>query len=104
MNFEFEDAAAPMARLLGRSVAAAIAFCALAAISLIPIMVLKMLFLIGISELVLPLRVVEQTLLFADACLFAVIFLSGVAVFAAETIGAAKRRIEAALSESHDDE
>jgi hypothetical protein len=81
MDFEFEDAAAPMARLLGRSVAAVIAFCALAAISLIPIMVLKMLFLIGISELVLPLRVVEQTLLFADACLFAVIFLSGVAVF-----------------------
>ena len=52
------------------------------------------------SKLAPPLRVVEQTLLFADVCLFPVVFLSAVAVFAAETIGAAKRRIEAALSEN----
>jgi len=46
----------------------------------------------------------EQTLLFADIWLFAVIFLSGIAVFAVETVRAAKRRIEAALRENHRDE
>jgi hypothetical protein len=49
------------------------------------------------SELARPLQVLEAILLFADVCLFAVIFLSAVAVFAAETIGAAKRRIRSAF-------
>ena len=48
-------------------------------------------------------RVLEETLLFADVCLFAVIFLSGAAVFAAETIAAAKRRIRSILAETHRD-
>jgi hypothetical protein len=48
-------------------------------------------------------RVLEQTLLFADVCLFAVIFVSAIAVFAADTLGAARRRIQAALRESDHD-
>jgi hypothetical protein len=103
VKIELEDAAAPLARLLGHSVAAAVGFCALAAISIIPLEVLRLLSQIGISELVQPLRVLEQTLLFADVCLFAVIFVSAIAVFAADTLGAARRRIQAALRESDHD-
>lgn len=103
MKIAFEDAAMPLARLVGHSLAAAAGFCALAAISLIPIEVVKLLLLFGVSELVRPLQVLEQTLLFADVCLFAVIFLSAIAVFAAETIGAAKRRIKAALGGDYRD-
>lgn len=93
MKPAFEDVVAPLVRLIGHSVAAAAGFCALAAISLIPIEVVKLLALLGLSELARPLQILEEILLFADVCLFAVIFLSAVAVFAAETIGAAKRRI-----------
>jgi len=46
------------------------------------------------------LLILEQTLLFADVCLFAVIFLSGVAVFAAETVGTARRRIRHIVREN----
>jgi hypothetical protein len=56
VKIELEDAAAPLARLLGHSVAAAVGFCALAAISIIPLEVLRLLSQIGISELVQPLR------------------------------------------------
>ena len=80
MKVEFGDAAAPLARLVGHSLSAAIGFCALAVISVVPIEMLKFPSLIGISERVQPLLILEQTLLFADVCLFAVIFLSGVAV------------------------
>lgn len=104
MKLEFEDAAAPLARLLGHSVAAAFGFCGLAVISLVPIEVLKRLSVLGVPELLQPLQVLEETLLFADVCLFAVIFLSGIAVFAAETLAAAKRRIGAAMRESDRDQ
>jgi hypothetical protein len=64
---------------------------------------LKVLALLGFTELARPLRVLEETLLFADVRLFAVIFPSGAAVFAAETITAAKRRISHLLGETHRD-
>jgi uncharacterized membrane protein len=43
MRFLFEDVAIPLARLLGHSLLAAIGFCVLGAISLIPILLLKLL-------------------------------------------------------------
>ena len=93
MKRAVEEAAAPLARLIGHSLAAAVGFCALAAISLIPIQAVKVLTLLGFSQIARPLHVLEQALLFADVCLFAVNFISGVAVFAAETVDAARRRI-----------
>lgn len=86
MKLEFENVAGPVARLLGHSAAAALGFCGL-----------------GASEIALPLRALELTLLFADIGLFAVVFLSGVAVFAAETVSTATRRIRLALSEDSRD-
>jgi len=103
VKLAIEQTAAPLVRLVGHSLAAAVGFCALAAISLIPIQVVKMLMLLGFSQITRPLQILEQTLLFADVCLFAVIFLSGVAVFAAETIDAATRRIRNVLgAKDHD--
>jgi hypothetical protein len=66
VKIDFEDAAAPLAKLIGHSIAAAAGFCALAVISLLPIEILRLLSLIGITELVQPLQVLEQMLLFAD--------------------------------------
>lgn len=103
MKLAFDEVAAPLARLLGHSVAAAVGFCALAAISLIPIEIVRLLALLGFSGLARHLRVLEETLLFADVCLFAVIFLSGAAVFAAETIAATRRRIRDVLGEINRD-
>jgi hypothetical protein len=92
-----EEIGVPLARLVGHAFAAAVGFFALAAISLIPIEIVKVLALLGFSEISRKLELLEQTLLFADACLFAVIFLSAAAVFAAETLDAARRRIRTAL-------
>jgi len=103
MKLAILQAAAPLARLIGHSLAAAVGFCALAAISLIPIQVVKLLTLLGFSQIARPLRVLEQTLLFADICLFAITFVSGVAVFAAETIDAARRRISKILGANDHD-
>ena len=97
MKLSIEEVAAPLARLIGHSLAAAVGFCALAVISLIPIQIVKVLSLLGFSQIARPLHVLEQTLLFADVCLFAVNFLSGVSVFAAESVDAARRRINKPL-------
>ena len=45
------EVAAPLARLIGHSLAAAVGFCALAAISLIPIQVVKALIVLGFSQI-----------------------------------------------------
>ena len=100
MKFQLEDIAVPLAKLLGHSLAAAIGFVGLGAISLIPIAVLKILVALGIPELVQPLRALGIMLLLADIALFAVIFVFGAVVFAVDTISAAKRRIDAALKDT----
>jgi hypothetical protein len=99
MRLQLEDVAIPLARLLGHSLTGALGFCALGAIALIPVLLLRLLVAIGVPELAEPLRVLEITLLLADILLFAVIFVGGVAVFAVETIGTAWRRIRAALDD-----
>lgn len=99
MRYEFEEIVFPLARLLGHSLAAAVGFCGLGAISLIPIFVIKLLIAIAVPELAHPLRALETALLLADIALFAVIFIGGVAVFAVETTGTAWRRIRAALGD-----
>lgn len=79
MNLAIGEIAAPLVRLIGHSLAAAVGFCALAAVLLIPIEVVKLLMLFGFSQVARPLQILGQTLLFADVCLFAVIFVSGIA-------------------------
>jgi len=103
VKFEFEDAAVPLAKLIGHSVAAAVAFCAIAGICLIPLIVLKLLSFLGVSDLDLPLRVLAEILLFADITQFGVVFLSEVAVFAADTVATARRRIRDALNDVNRD-
>jgi hypothetical protein len=92
----FEQASSPVARLLGHSLAVSLGFCGLAVISLIPVLALKLLVLIGMEELAVPLHNLEIMLLLADIGLFAVVFLTGVIVFAVETIATAKRQIRKA--------
>jgi len=89
---------------LGHALAAALGFCGLGLISLIPILVVKALLWLGFSELAGPLRSLEAALLFADIGLFALVLLSGIAVFAVETIAAARRRIRHAWKGSGHDE
>ena len=74
---EFEGAVLPVARLLGHALAAALGFCALGLISLIPILVVKLLLWLGFAELARPLRTSEVALLFADIVLFAVVLFAG---------------------------
>ena len=97
---EFEGAVLPVARLLGHALAAALGFCALGLISLIPILVVKLPLWLGFAELAGPLRTLEIALLFADIVLFAVVLFAGIAVFAVDTISAAWRRIEVVSKET----
>jgi hypothetical protein len=46
-----------------------------------------------------PLRVLAEILLFADIILFGVVFLSEMAVFAADTVATARQRIRNALKD-----
>jgi ABC-type uncharacterized transport system permease subunit len=104
INGPFARTLSPMARLLGHSLAAALGFCGLGLIALLPIAAIKFFLWLGFTELATPLRIVETGLLLADIFLFAVVFLSGLAVFSVEAIAAAKRRIEDAWKErNHDD-
>lgn len=92
---EFVTAASPVTRLLGHSLAVALGFCGLAMISLIPIVAIKTLICLGIIQLVEPLHFLETLLLIVDILLFGVVFLSGVAVFVAETLATTIRQIKA---------
>jgi hypothetical protein len=58
---------------------------------------LKLLVVLQLPALAQPLRALEVTPLLADIALFSVIFVSGVAVFAADAIATARRRIRDAL-------
>ncbi len=100
---EFETSVSPVARLLGHSLAAAMGFCGLALISLIPVGVVRVLIWVGMESLAVPLHTLENLLLAADVALFAVVFLSGVIVFAAETLTSARHQIKRAWKE-HDHE
>ena len=103
MKNEFEEAARPVARLLGHSLAAALGFVGIALISLIPISVLKLVLALGVDELASPLRILEVMLLVADMLLFTVVFLTGVVVFAAETLASAKSQISKAWKDGGHD-
>jgi hypothetical protein len=97
---EFEGAILPVARLLGHALAAALGFCALGLISLIPILIVRLLLWLGFAELAGPLRTLEAALLFADIALFAVVLFAGIAVFAVETIAIAWRRTKVMWKET----
>lgn len=94
----------PVARLLGHSLAAALGFCGLGVVALLPIAATRLLLWLGFAELATPLRILEAGLLFADIFLFAVVFLPGISVFLVEAIVTAKRRICKALEQRPNDE
>lgn len=104
INEQLEHTLSPISRLLGHSLAAAVGFCGLGFIALLPILTIRLFLWAGFDELAMPLRVLEAGLLFADIFLFAVVFLSGLAVFSVETIVAARRRIRQALKEGQDND
>lgn len=93
---EFVTSASPVTRLLGHSLAVALGFCGLAGISLIPVGAIKLLIWLGMEQLAGPLHALETLLLVVDIVLFGVVFLSGVVVFAAETLATTIRQIKEA--------
>lgn len=93
---EFISAASPVTRLLGHSLAVSLGFFGLALISLIPIGTIRLLILAGMDQLASPLHVLELLLLAVDIALFGVVFLSGVAVFLAETLASTIRQVKCA--------
>jgi hypothetical protein len=93
---EFETAASPIARLIGHSLASAFGFCSLTVVSLIPIVVIRLLINAGFDQLAEPLHSLEMLLLIVDIVLFMVVFLSGVVVFAVETLATARDQISEA--------
>jgi hypothetical protein len=97
---EFEEAALRVARLLGHALAAALGFCALGLISLIPIVVVRILLWLGLAELAGPLHMLEVALLFADIALSAVVLFAGIAVFAVEAVANAWRRMRMVSKET----
>ena len=68
----------------------------LALISLIPIGTVRLLIWAGMDQLAGPLHLLETLLLTVDIALFGVVFLSGVAVFLAETLASTIRQVKLA--------
>lgn len=93
---DFVHAASPVARFLGHSLAVALGFCGLAVISLIPIGVIKLLIRLGVDQLAGTLHGLETLLLVVDIGLFGIVFLSGAAVFLAETLATSLEQIKSA--------
>ncbi len=93
---EFVSAASPVARFLGHSLAVAAGFFGLAMISLIPIGTVRLLIWGGMDQLAGQLHLLESLLLAVDIALFGVVFLSGVAVFLAETLASTIRQVKRA--------
>lgn len=93
---DFVHAASPVTRFLGHSLAVALGFCGLAVISLIPIGVVKLLIRFGVDQLAGTLHGLETLLLVVDIGLFGIVFLSGAAVFLAETLATSLEQIKSA--------
>lgn len=93
---EFVSAASPVSRFLGHSLSVAFGFFGLALISLIPIGTVRLLICAGMDQLAGPLHLLETLLLTVDIALFGVVFLSGVAVFLAETLASTIRQVKLA--------
>lgn len=94
---EAKKALSPVGRFLGHSMAAAIGFAGLAAISLIPIVVIHLIESWGDSGLAGSLHWLEVALVTVDIALFMAVFLAGAAVFSAEVYVEAKERIMSIL-------
>jgi hypothetical protein len=90
---EFEQPLAAVARFLGHSVAAALGFAGLAAISLLPIAAVRVLNAFGVDDLALRLHALEAMLEIVDLLLFTAVFLAGAIVFLAEVYIDGERRI-----------
>lgn len=99
---ELGAASAPIARLIGHSLASAIGFCELALVSLIPIGAIRLLIFAGLDQLAEPLHSLESLLLLVDIGLFAVVFLSGVVIFAVEMLATTIRRIKEVWKDDHE--
>lgn len=91
---EFVLAASPVARFLGHTLAVALGFLGLALISLIPIGAVRLLIWAGMDQLAGSLHLLESLLLTVDILLFGVVFLSGAAIFLAETLASTIRQIK----------
>lgn len=92
-NSDHHNIAASVAKLLGHSLAVAIGFVGLAAISAIPMLALKALMWMGMEHLADSMHELETLLLTVDTAVFAVVFLAGVTVFLVEIVSETKREI-----------
>ena len=90
-----------VARFLGHSAAAALAFAGLTLISLVPVVVLRGLHELGFGDLVSSLHPLETVLQLVDVVLFLAVFLTGAVLFVAEIVADAERRIIELLKRRH---
>jgi hypothetical protein len=80
----FDEAFAPISRLIAHGIAVAIGFMAICAISMIPIITLKILIFCGIVETSETLHKLETAILFGDLLLFLIILVAGILIFIKE--------------------
>ena len=99
MQSHFIDTAAPISRLLGHSLAVMIGFVGFAAISLVPVGVLKVIVLLGAEHLAHLLEPVETAIVLADIGLFGLIFVNGIVVFVVEEVMTTIRTIRRILKD-----
>lgn len=85
----------PVAKLLGHTLACSVGFVGLALLSLVPVLTVKALVMMGLEGLAEHLHSLETFIFTVDIVLFGVVFLAGVAEFALEVFGDAKRNIAA---------
>jgi hypothetical protein len=95
----FLQALTPFAWLCGHALATALGFCVLVLISLIPIGVLKLLVVIGITSLVGALDVLEKVVFFGDIGLFVVVVVAGIIKFIIEITKSVKGDIKDMLDD-----
>lgn len=80
----FDEAFAPISRLIAHGIAVAIGFSALCAISMLPIVTLKILIFFGIVETSETLHKLETAILYGDLLLFLIILVAGILIFIKE--------------------
>lgn len=95
----FLQALTPLAWLCGHALATALGFCVLVLISLIPIGVLKLLVLFGITSLVGALDVLEKVVFYGDIALFLVVVVAGIIKFIIEIIKSVKDDLKDTLDD-----
>lgn len=101
---EFKSAASPIARLIGHSLAVALGFVVFAVVSALPLLVVRLLISMGMSDLASALHSIEYLIFALDVGIFVVVLLTGVVVFVVETLATTRNKVIHAWSKTNGSE